>query len=98
MHRGRIQAQGDGLNESEAWSQPTPISYALGCDKKTALKKKLPSKELLVRTDAFSKAKKFIQNSQAAGGVSAQVSKTYMVKGESEKRVDIEVRAGVAFI
>ncbi len=98
MHRGRIQAQGDGLDESEAWSQDTPISHIDGCNKKLALKKKLSPKELRVRAGAFDKARAFIDSSHVAGGVSAQVSKTYMVKGEREKRVDLEVRAGVAFV
>ncbi|WP_226565055.1 hypothetical protein [Shewanella chilikensis] len=98
MHRGRIQAQGDGLEESESWNENTPLTHAEGLEKKADLKNKLPRRELNVRADAFNKARTFIDRARDAGGVTAEVSKTYMVKGESQKRVDIEVRAGKAFI
>lgn len=98
MHRGRIQAQGDGLEESESWNENTPITHADGIAKKTKLKGKLSKRELNVRVDAFNKAKTFIDRARDEGGVTAEVSKTYMVKGEDKKRVDIEVRAGEAFV
>lgn len=98
MHRGRIQAQGDGLEESEGWNKNTPISHADGLAKKENLKGRLSRQDLSVRVDAFNKAKAFIDRARDAGGVTAEVSKTYMVKGESQKRVDIEVRAGEAFV
>ncbi|EKJ5338149.1 hypothetical protein ACTHEL_004581, partial [Vibrio parahaemolyticus] len=98
MHRGRIQAQGHGLEESESWAISSPLSHADGLAKKAALKGKLSRRELTDRNDAFAKAKKFIDSAQRAGGVSAQVSKTYMVKNDTQKRVDIEVRSGDAFV
>lgn len=98
MHRGRIQAQGDGLEESESWSENTPITHSVGLAKKEDLKNKLSRRELNLRADAFNKAKKFIDRAGDAGGVTAEVSKTYMVKSEAQKRVDIEVISGEAFI
>jgi hypothetical protein len=98
MHRGRIQAQGDGLEESESWNEIAPISHSDGLAKKEKLKSKLSKKDLALRVDAFNKAKKFIDCARNAGGVTAEVSKTYMVKGEARKRVDIDVKSGEAFV
>lgn len=43
------------------------------------------------------KARKCIHDAERSGGVDAQVSKTFQVKGSAHERVDIEVNAGKAF-
>ena len=63
------------------------------------LKGKHTKKVQIERQIAFDKAKKFIDIASKNGGVSAQVSKTFMVNKRSrDKRVDIEVIQGDAFI
>jgi len=96
QHRGRIQAQGGGLEESEAWSQNKPLSMREGLNLLEVLKNKLPKKEFLLRESAFEKAKNFIEQAPDIG-VDAQVSRTFEVKGTRNIRVDIEVIKGTAF-
>lgn len=98
QHRGRIQAQGGNLEESEAWSQDEPLSLEDGLNLLETLKNKLPKKELLLRQVAFNKAKEFIEQAADNGGVDAQVSKTFRIKGTRDIRVDIEVIKGTAFL
>lgn len=98
QHRGRIQAQGGNLEESEAWSQDKPLTLEEGLILLEKLKEKLPNKELLLRQTAFDKAKDFIEQAGENGGIDAQVSKTFRVKGTRDIRVDIEVIKGTAFL
>lgn len=96
--RGRIQAQGKNLEESEAWSQNEPLTEAEGLKKLEKLKNKIPKKEAEIRISAFKKAKKYIQQASENGGLFAQSFATFNVKGKSEERIDIEVREGIAFV
>lgn len=54
-------------------------------------------KERELRVNTHNKSRSFINAAKAAGGT-GPTSKTYMVKGDRHRRVDIEVRDGLAFI
>jgi hypothetical protein len=97
-HRGRIQAQGDGCEESEAWAQSEPPSVDEGLELVKALKSKLSSTELIKRKKAIEETEKFIRQAGENGGVIAQVSKSFRVKNSRDGRIDIEVIKGIAFI
>ena len=55
-HRGGIQAQGGGLEESENWAKETPPTWEEGVGMLEKLKTKLPEKELENRKELLSKA------------------------------------------
>ncbi len=97
MHRGRLQSQGGPVNDSEPWAQPLALKYGKAIKLSNKLEKKANAKERKLRVDAFSDARRFMQRAHAAGGVEG-ISKTYMVKGDPHRRVDIEVRKGKAFV
>ncbi|MDX5406080.1 MAG: hypothetical protein LPK11_03420 [Chromatiaceae bacterium] len=96
-NRGRIQAQGEALEESESWSTDQRFDKRSGICLLSSLKAKLKKHDLNLRTNEFDKVEKYINNSPKTTGVSAQVSKTYRVKNTRSERVDIEVRRGTAF-
>lgn len=97
-NRGRIQAQGGGIEESVSWSQENPPTVADGLSLVQELESKLSKSELELRSKELEKAKNFIQNAGEKGGVDAQVSKSFRVDGTKDVRIDIEVIKGKAFI
>ncbi|MCM7565672.1 hypothetical protein [Enterobacter asburiae] len=97
-HRGRLQAQGKTLEESEKWSRETPLSGKKALALLSDLKLKIPPAELNIRLGVFAQAEKDINRCMAAKGVSAQYPKSYVVIGTRHERVDIEVLAGRAFV
>ncbi len=101
MHRGRIQSQGGNIEDSEKWNFQKPISCTTAKSKSDILKNRHTKREQTIRANAFQKAKKFIDISKIAGGIEVvdkPISKTFMVKGSNNKRVDIEVKKGKAFV
>ena len=60
-HRGRIQAQGDNVEESESWAQNNPPTKKEGFSMIERLKSLLSKREAQKRERAFGKAKKFIE-------------------------------------
>ena len=96
MHRGRIQSQGGGLEDSKPWAQPGALAHASGVRMSVALEAQPSSKERKLRAKAYAAARKFMDAAKTAGGV-GRTSKTYMVKGDPHRRVDIEVQLGIAF-
>jgi hypothetical protein len=97
-HRGRIQAQGGGFEDSESWSQEKPPTVSEGLGFLKRLIAKIPKPEFLKRKQSFEKAASFIEQAGENGGVDAQVSKTFRMKNSKDVRVDIEVIKGTAFI
>jgi len=95
-HRGRIQAQGNGLEKSEAWSQDEPLSKNDGLGLLEKLKLKLTKQEFKVREKQFESAKKYIENVE--GGLDAVKKKTFRNRKTRNVRVDIEILAGRAFV
>jgi hypothetical protein len=96
MHRGRIQSQGGGLNDSKPWAQQVPLVHPTGISLSHALEAMPSKKEKKLRAAAHASSRAFMDAAKLAGGVGV-TSKTYMVKGDTDRRVDIEVRNGVAF-
>lgn len=96
MHRGRLQSQGGGLNDSKPWAQPAPLKHKTAIGMSHALEAMASSKEQKLRAVAHTKSRAFMHAAKAAGGT-GPTSKTYMVKGDLHRRVDIEVRNGKAF-
>jgi hypothetical protein len=97
-NRGRIQAQGSKLEVSFSWAQDTPITAVDALAGLDSLESGLSKKDRELRKGEFEKARKFIRDSERSGGVDAQVSKSFHVKGTAHERVDIEVIAGKAFV
>ena len=101
MHRGRIQSQGGNIEDSEKWNFKYPISSDTAKEKTDILKSRHQKRERIERDNAFKKANFFIDISKIAGGIEVidkPISKTFMVKGSKDKRVDIEVKKGKAFV
>jgi hypothetical protein len=97
-HRGRFQAQGNGLEESEPWAKEEPIKVSEALALLEKLKDKIPKKEYERRKREFKKAEGFVEKAGENGGVFAKLSKTFKVKGSKDERVDIEVLSGHAFV
>ncbi|KAA3622600.1 MAG: hypothetical protein DWQ02_25755 [Bacteroidetes bacterium] len=95
-HRGRIQAQGDGLEESESWAQDEPLTKKEGLSILEKLKLKLKKSDYLLRKDQFEDAKRFIENID--GGIDAVKKKTFRNRKTKDARIDIEILGGTAFI
>jgi len=98
LHRGRIQAQGENLEQSEAWAKDEPLTKIEGLELLEKLKNKIPKKELEIRKEAFVKVQKFIEQAAINNGIDAPANVTFRAKGYSKERVDIEVKTGKAFI
>jgi RHS repeat-associated protein len=95
LFRGRIQAQGGGLERSVAWAQNAPPSVAQGLALLSGLKLQLTNKQLVERERSFLQAGRFIIN--AAPGVTPTRQSFYEIRGK-DIRVDIEVQSGIAFV
>jgi len=96
-HRGRIQAQGDNLEASEAWTLNEPLTKQEGLNLLEKLRNKIPRKEAEIRENAFSKAQQFIEHGPHEVIVGA-IFRSYKVKGTKQEWVDIEIQSGIAFI
>lgn len=97
-HRGRIQAQGKNLEESEAWSQNEPPTVRQGLEMIEKLENKISKKDFEIRKSAFNKVKKLINNAGETNGIDAPVSLSFRAEGFVKERVDIEIKKGKAFI
>ena len=101
-HRGRIQSQSDSMDESEAWSQDIPLEASEGIDKAKILEYRHNKKEKKLKMLAFKKAREFIIKCKENGGVTSRDLKnslSFPVRNDrTNRRVDIEVRKGIAFI
>jgi hypothetical protein len=98
-HRGRWQAQGQGLEESEAWNQPVALSAQDGENLLSRLESKIGPNEAAHRAAGFRKARDFIERARRAGGIHVQVIRSFTVPNDpTGRRVDLEVRAGSAFV
>ena len=96
-HRGRIQAQGENLEASEAWSQNEPPTKTNGLTMLNKLKNKIPRGEVKKREKAFLKTSKFIEQVPHEV-INSPVVRSFKVKGTMHERVDIEIQKGKAFI
>ncbi|MGH1339236.1 MAG: hypothetical protein ACRBFS_24170 [Aureispira sp.] len=97
-HRGRIQAQGGGVEESESWAQDEPLKISKARLLFRLLIAKLSPKEQIKRQKAFDKAEQFAEQASKTGGAHAKLNRSFKVFGSKDERVDIEVISGKAFI
>lgn len=97
-NRGRIQAQGEKLEQSEPWAQNSPPTKKEGLQMTDNLKNKIPNEAAKIRSKEFVKLKKFIRQAAKNGGITEGCIKTFLVKGTEKERVDLEVIKGFAFI
>lgn len=95
-HRGRIQAQGGGLEASESWHQEEPLSKQKGLNLLYRLRDRLSSKDRELRKKQFEDAERFINGVE--GGVDAPIRRTFQNYKTRDVRVDIEIWSGKAFV
>lgn len=101
-HRGRWQAQGGGIDKSKPWSQSTPLTLTQGLNLLDELERSLSRRELRAREQALIEARLFARRVGLTGGISSAdfpTNKSFPrgVRRNGE-RVDLEVRAGRAFV
>ena len=96
-HRGRIQAQGNKLEKSEKWAQATPLTLSQGLALLDALTAKLTPKEASERSYGLAKAREFMTKKAAEGGA-CPPGGNWVTLGTKDIRIDIEIRAGTAFV
>lgn len=96
-HRGRFQAQGDGLEESEPWAQKSPIPKPDAHHLVDNLAESLSKSDFEKRRVAFTKCRRFIDQTPTVG--MSPVKKSYSNDLQHRDiRVDIEIQAGLAFV
>ncbi len=95
-HRGRIQAQGGGLEVSERWNQDEPLTKQQGKSLLDLLKSRLSPQEQEQRRKSFEDAARFIDGAQ--GGLDAPQRRSFLSTQGKGLRVDIEIWGGTAFI
>lgn len=99
-HRGRIQAQGGGVEESVAWAQIDPPAESEGHSMLERLNSKLPREAQRTRKQALAQAHRFVEEAARGGGIGSPVRKTFLVSPRTPRneRIDIEVQKGIAFV
>ena len=97
-HRGRFQAQGLGLEKSTSWSQNTGLTERDGNLLLTELKQKLTASEFSERSLGFYECSIFIKQVSQKGGCGPTSKHFPKLSRPKGKRVDLEVKAGMAFV
>jgi len=97
-NRGRFQAQGDNLEKSSAWATDNEVSKIMGNERLDNLHIQLTAAELAVRVNSMQKARDFINQAPATGYYAQIVKSYYDDVRKREVRVDVEIRAGRAFV
>ena len=95
-HRGRIQAQGEGLEKSVSWSQDDPLTKDQGRALLHKLDDQLTPAERRRREKQLAEARRYIE--QTNGGIDALKKKTFRNRQSRDARIDIEVLSGTAFV
>lgn len=102
-NNGRLQVQGEDMDPelSRRWELPQPPDKAFGEDSVQELQDSCESKQLKLRTEAFSKMKRHILRAPLDGYPAPQ-SKSFLVEDPPAKargaRVDLEIITGIAFV
>lgn len=99
-HRGRFQAQGDGLEESQPWAQNDSLNKEQGRNLNNDLKNQLSEEDRNRRLEAFRKAEKYINDAPNTGIRSENSPKKSFFSDARYRhiRVDVEISAGKAFV
>jgi len=105
-HRGRWQAQGADITQpkgghSAKWEESLPPTKAAGLAKLQELSEKCESRQRVVRANACTKAKRYVERAPPEGYVATGASKSFYVDPADKKhknaRIDLEITAGAAF-
>ena len=97
-HRGRLQAQGRGTEESEPWAQDEPPSKDEVLDCLDQLWDKLSPAEQKDREPCYKDAGRFIRQAPATG-VDAPYSKSFRNRRlRGGVRIDFEIQTGKACV
>jgi hypothetical protein len=97
-HRGRIQAQGGGVEKSVPWNQDCPPTETAGYSMADALEAMLSRREAAERQYGFERLRRFVDNAGRVGGADAVVMISWVTPRTRDIRVDLEIRAGKAFV
>ena len=99
LNRGRLQAQGAGVEKSCSWAEPQVPTKRDGGDYLDNLKGQLTPAELRVREICFDKALKWVNDAPTNGYVVVNQIKTSFQPYPPIKdiRVDGELHSGAAF-
>jgi RHS repeat-associated protein len=97
-NRGRIQAQGSGLQVSQAWVQPEPPTASAGVAMLNAVWGQLTNRDQRMRNVAYQQLRNFI-SSRPPAGITAPFSRSWTNPGVagSTARMDLEIITGSAF-
>lgn len=104
-YRGSVQAQGSDIGVAggytSSWAQYVALTADEGNIRLDALESQCSRQQLHQRTRAFKKARRFIENARAQGGVGPE-SQPHSFQDPkrtiSDARVDIEINAGLTFV
>ena len=104
-YRGRVQAQGDGIQQdggySHSWAQNTPVTDRDGLSFLAKIKQECSQPQQLERKQAFAKAKRFVKNASKQGGVGPEAQPHSFQNRKRtirNARVDIEIHSGLTFV
>lgn len=96
-NRGRLQAQGKGLEKSSPWATNDNITKMIGGNHLNTLRNSLTPSELSERTNAIEKVRQVILSAPLYGISPMKKSYPNSLLDKSV-RIDIEIHKGVAFI
>ena len=97
-HRGRIQAQGGGIEKSVSWSRETPPTETEMMELVHKLELQLSRSERLERHVGFEQLRRFIRRAAKEGGTSIVPSRSFPPRPKRGVRVDIEILTGMAAV
>lgn len=96
-NRGRVQAQGKGLEESVSWTTPVPPTKTDAHGRLETLKGKLSRTEMRERERPFNKAHGFIDEAPKEGYDAPATRSFQPMPAQKDVRVDVELKKGKAF-
>jgi hypothetical protein len=104
-HRGTIQIQGKGLTNKSSdieihrpWAQDTPLTLDQGLALLQSAGAELPNKVWNIWSNAAYRAERYMIGSAQHGGLSSGPSKSFYVGDGTDRRVDVHVMSGQAFV
>ena len=100
-HRGRFQAQGKFLEDSNNWAQDLPLTITEGIALLDSLQSRLNKKDAQVRSDGFAKCRNFIDLAYKNGGINISDMGKPLIKSFPKnftERLDLEIHLGIAFV
>ncbi|MBD2505161.1 hypothetical protein H6G83_31935 [Anabaena azotica FACHB-119] len=104
-YRGRVQAQGDDISQnggySYSWARMTPVTEQEGLSFIATIQAQCNKSQQAERQQAFSKAKRFVQNASKQGGIGPEAqphSFKNTKRTVDNARVDIEIASGLTFV